>query len=62
MTEKNKERFKMLEQQKQQLEANLFKVMGAMELLEALDKEDAEEKKNLKKENKSVAKTKKVKH
>ena len=61
MLQKNEERMKVLQQQKQQLEANLFKVMGAIELLEALDKEEVEEK-PVKKENKSVAKTKKVKH
>ena len=52
----------MLEQQKQQLEANLFKVLGAMELLEAMEKEEAEanKPKSVGKENKSG--TKKIKH
>ena len=61
MLQKNEERMKVLQQQKQQLEANLFKVMGAIELLEALDKEEVEGNPD-KKETKSATKTKKVKH
>jgi len=44
---KTEERLQALTKQKEQLEANLYKVLGAVELLQAIQKEDAdEEKKN----------------
>ena len=59
----HKDRFKVLEQQKLQLEANLYKVIGAMELCTALMEEEKTDTNGLPNtKEKKESGTKKVKH
>lgn len=54
----NEERLKALNEQKLQLEVAIYKVMGAIEILEALEKEE-EESKNGKKKDSNTKKSSK---
>jgi len=70
MASKNDERLEALTKQREQLEASMYKVMGAIELLQAIKVEDDEEakknkeeaKKNKKAKGGSYSGSKKIKH
>jgi|TARA_R100001530_G_C4190642_1_gene122064 hypothetical protein len=63
MASKNDERLEALTKQREQLEASMYKVMGAIELLQAIMIEDDEEaKKNKKAKGGSYSGSKKIKH